>query len=133
MESKLHLKVITKEKKILDDEVDAVFLPCTTGEIGVLPGHRPLIALLGIGILHYLKNEEKHFIGILEGIVEVINDNIFVLADDIIYKEKINEEEEKSNLSEAEESLKILSGKEQEIAKKKIKKAQTSLQLLKNR
>lgn len=128
----LKLKVILKEKKLIDEEVEEVYLPCVTGEIGVLPGHRPLIALLDVGLLHYLKEGKKFFIGISEGLAEVLNDNINVFADEIIFKERIKEEEEREALLKAEESLKYLSGEELEEAKKRIKKAKISLHLLKS-
>lgn len=131
MEGKLNLKVLTKKSIILDEEVEAVFIPAYTGELGILPGHRPLIALLGIGILRYLKEGNEHFIGIYEGILEVLQDNVKVLVNEIIEREKLKEEEELKKIAEAEESLKILSGRELEEAKKKIKRAQTSLKLLK--
>jgi len=127
----LKLKVITKERKIIDEEVEEVYLPAETGEIGVLLGHRPLIALLGIGILKYIKEGKKYFLGISEGIAEVLNDNVNIFADEIIFKEKIDQEKEKAALFEAEESLKYLSGEELEKAKKRIKRAKTSLDLLK--
>jgi F-type H+-transporting ATPase subunit epsilon len=127
----LKLKVITKERKIIDEEVEEVYLPAETGEIGILLGHRPLIALLGIGILKYIKEGKKYFLGISEGIAEVLNDNVNIFADEIIFKEKIDQEKEKAALFEAEESLKYLSGEELEKAKKRIKRAKTSLDLLK--
>lgn len=131
MEEKINLKVFTKRNKILDEEVEAVFIPGYTGELGILPGHRPLIALLGIGILTYLKEGKEYFIGIDGGIVEVIQRDVKVLVDEIIERDKIVEEEELKKLSEAEESLKTLSGEELEEAKKKIKRARVSLKLLK--
>lgn len=132
MEERLTLKIATKEKKIIDEKADAVFLHTITGEIGVLPGHIPLIAILDIGILNYLKDGKKYFVGILEGIAEVLNDNVNILADDLIFEENINKEEEKEELKKAEETLKYASFEEQEMAKKKIKKALASLFLIKN-
>lgn len=132
MENGLNLRIFTKNKKILDETVEAVFIPALTGEIGVLPGHRPLVASLGIGILRYLKDGKEYFLGVDEGLVEVLDNNITILLDRIIEKEKVKEEEELAKISEAEESLKYLSGIEQEEAKKKIKRAETSLKLLKH-
>lgn len=132
MEGRLSLKVVTKEKKIIDEYSDAVFLPGTTGEIGVLPGHTPLIAILDIGILSYIKDGKKYFVGILEGIAEVLNDSVNVLADEIIFEENINEEEEKEELKKAEEILKYASFEEQEFARKSIKRALASFFLIKN-
>lgn len=132
MEGRLSLKVVTKEKKIIDEETDAIFLPATTGEIGVLPGHRPLVALLDIGILSYLKDGKKYFVGILEGIAEVLNDNVNILADELILEENIIEKEEKEELEKAEETLKYASFEKQEMIKKRIKKALASLFLIKS-
>lgn len=133
MEEKLSLKIVTKEKKIIDEKVDAVFIPAQTGEIGILPGHRALIALLGIGILRFLKGEQNYFFGISEGIAEILNDNVNVLVDEVILEEEINEEEEREKILKAEELLKTVSGEEQEKVQKEIKKAIASLFLLKNK
>lgn len=132
MEGRLFLKIVTKEKKIIDEEADAVFLPAITGEIGVLPMHMPLIAILDIGILSYLKDGKKYFVGIVEGIAEVLNNSVNVLADELIFEENIIEEEEREEHKKAEETLKYASFEEQEFARKRIKRALASLFLIKN-
>ena len=47
--TKINLTVVTRERKIIDIEVDEVVLPASDGEIGVLPGHTPLLTTLKIG------------------------------------------------------------------------------------
>ena len=47
--TKITLTVVTRERKIIDTEVDEVVLPASDGEIGVLPGHTPLLTTLKIG------------------------------------------------------------------------------------
>ncbi len=47
----LHLKVVTPRRLLAETEVEAVFLPTLEGQIGVLPGHRPLFVGIGKGKL----------------------------------------------------------------------------------
>jgi F-type H+-transporting ATPase subunit epsilon len=49
----LHLRVITPGRLLVDAEVDEVALPGLEGELGILPGHRPLFTALGKGRLLY--------------------------------------------------------------------------------
>jgi len=51
--TKISLTIVTRERKIIDAQVDEVILPATDGEIGILPGHTPLLAMLGIGQIRY--------------------------------------------------------------------------------
>ena len=51
--TKLTLSVITRNRKMIETEADEVILPAWDGEIGVLPGHTPLLATLKIGQLRY--------------------------------------------------------------------------------
>ncbi len=129
MENKLNLRILTRQRTFVEEKVDEVYIPAKTGEIGILPGHRPLLALLGIGILHFSKGEEKEKIGICGGIAEVINDEVKILVEEILNIEEKSEEEILKEIQKAEEILKISSGKEQERAKNQIKKCQTILKL----
>ena len=47
--TKLNLMIVTRERKIVETQVDEVILPGYDGELGILPGHTPLLALLKIG------------------------------------------------------------------------------------
>ena len=49
----LHLKVVTPRRLLVETDVEAVFLPTLEGQIGVLPGHRPLFVGIGRGKLIY--------------------------------------------------------------------------------
>src|ERR1044071_2471905 len=51
--TKINLTIVTRERKIVDVQVDEVILPGYDGELGILPGHTPLLALLKIGELRY--------------------------------------------------------------------------------
>ena len=49
----LTLKVVTPGRLLVEAEVPAVSLPGLDGELGILPGHRPMVAALGSGELTY--------------------------------------------------------------------------------
>ena len=79
--SKLTLVIVTRERKILEQEVDEVELPASDGEIGILPGHTPLLALLKIGQMRYRTGNTVERLVISWGFAEVLPDRVIVLAE----------------------------------------------------
>ena len=55
-------------------------IPGSEGYFGVLPGHTPLLALLGAGELWYRQGQEKHYLSIAYGFAEVQPDRVVILA-----------------------------------------------------
>ncbi len=79
--SVLNLKIITPEKLILDEEVSQVTLPTVTGEITVLPGHVPLVTLLGKGDIVGIKDDEAIPLAIVGGFVRITGTEVAIMAD----------------------------------------------------
>ena len=79
--TKLTLEIVTPDRSLLREEVDEVVVPGSEGELGVLPGHTPLLSSLKIGELWYRQGSEKHYLAIAFGFVEVLPDRVTVLAD----------------------------------------------------
>ena len=79
--TKINLMIVTRERKIIDTQVDEVILPASDGEIGVLPGHTPLLASLAIGQLRYRSGTTVHRLVISWGFAEVLPDRVIVLAE----------------------------------------------------
>jgi F-type H+-transporting ATPase subunit epsilon len=78
--TKLTLEIVTPDRALLRDEVDEVVVPGSEGEFGVLPGHTPLLSTLKVGELWYRQGQEKHYLAIAFGFVEVLPDRVTVLA-----------------------------------------------------
>jgi len=76
----LTLEIVTPDRALLREEVDEVVVPGSEGEFGVLPGHTPLLSMLKIGELWYRQGQEKHFLAVAFGFVEVLPDRVTVLA-----------------------------------------------------
>ena len=79
--TKLTLEIVTPDRALIREEVDEVVVPGTEGELGVLPGHTPLLTSLKVGELWYRQGQEKHYLAIAFGFVEVLPDRVTVLAD----------------------------------------------------
>jgi F-type H+-transporting ATPase subunit epsilon len=79
--TKLTLEIVTPDRSIARDEVDEVQVPGAEGYLGILPGHTPLLATLGVGELWYRRGQEKRFFTIAGGFVEVLPDRVTILAD----------------------------------------------------
>jgi F-type H+-transporting ATPase subunit epsilon len=77
---KIHLEIVTPERQLFSGEVDYVTVPSTTGYLGILPGHAPLLAELGIGEISYRIGDRTDFLFCSWGFVEVLPDRVVLLA-----------------------------------------------------
>lgn len=77
---KIHLEIVTPEKQLFSGDVDSVTVPSTTGYLGILPGHAPLLAQLGIGEISYVIGDRTDFLFCSWGFVEVLPDRVVILA-----------------------------------------------------
>jgi F-type H+-transporting ATPase subunit epsilon len=66
---------------VVAETVDEVVVPGSEGYFGVLPGHAPLLATLGIGELTYRIGRDERHVAVAGGFAEVRNDKVIVLAD----------------------------------------------------
>ena len=81
MAERLTLELATPSRLVVGAEVDDVVIPGSQGYFGVLPGHAPLLATLGIGELTYHVGREEFHVALACGFAEVRNDKVIVLAD----------------------------------------------------
>jgi F-type H+-transporting ATPase subunit epsilon len=79
--TKLTLEIVTPDRSLVREDADEVQVPGAEGYRGILPGHTPLLATLGVGELWYRNGQEKHYFAISGGFVEVLPDRVTVLAD----------------------------------------------------
>jgi F-type H+-transporting ATPase subunit epsilon len=77
---KIHLEIVTPEKHLFGGDVDSVTVPAKTGYLGILPGHAPLLAELGIGEIEYSINGQVEYLFCSWGFVEVLPDRVILLA-----------------------------------------------------
>lgn len=77
---KIHLEIVTPEKQLFAGAVDSVTVPSTTGYLGILPGHAPLLAEIGIGEVSYKIGGQTEFLFCSWGFMEVLPDRVVLLA-----------------------------------------------------
>ena len=78
--STLSLELVTPDQSVVHEKVEEVELPGSEGYFGVLPGHTPLLALLGVGEMWYRVGAERFYLSLAGGFVEVLPDRVIVLA-----------------------------------------------------
>ena len=76
----LQLQIVSADRLLVNEQVDEVEIPGSEGYLGVLPGHTPLLATLQVGELWYRQGQEKHYLSIAFGFVEVQPDRVTILA-----------------------------------------------------
>lgn len=80
----MQLNIVTPTKKLLTDAaVDEVIVPAFRGELGILPGHAPLISTLDTGLMKYkLAGESEYKMVVISwGYIEVGPDTINILSE----------------------------------------------------
>jgi F-type H+-transporting ATPase subunit epsilon len=76
----IHLEIVTPERQLFSGSVDEVTVPSSQGYLGILPGHAPLLAELGIGEISYKRGERTEYFFCSWGFVEVLPERVVVLA-----------------------------------------------------
>lgn len=77
----LMLEVVTPERLVFREEVEAIIVPAAEGYLGILPNHTPLITSLSVGVMRYRKNGEIKKVAVSGGFMEVAANRVTVLAD----------------------------------------------------
>ncbi|MCA9970680.1 MAG: F0F1 ATP synthase subunit epsilon [Anaerolineales bacterium] len=84
--------IVTQERTVFSDMVDAVNLPGSEGRLGILPNHTPLLTTLGFGEVVVRRRNEEEFFAIGGGLAEIQPDKVIVLADSAEAVEEIDME-----------------------------------------
>jgi F-type H+-transporting ATPase subunit epsilon len=102
----LTLEIVTPEARVYADTIDTVVIPTTTGEIGILSGHIPLLTQIEHGELRVTKNGVTTLLAVSGGFAQVEGDRVSVLAEHAITEENIVEHAVEAALKRAEDELK---------------------------
>ncbi len=76
----VHLEIVTPDKQLFSGLVDSVTLPSSRGYLGILPGHAPLLAVLGIGDISYVAGDRTEYFSCCSGFAEILPERVIVLA-----------------------------------------------------
>ncbi len=103
--TKIRLDIVTPVRLLLSEEVDEVTIPGSEGYLGILPGHLPLLTLLGTGVLSYRKGNQKIVFACSGGFAEVLPDRVIITASTIERPEEIDVARARASKESAERKL----------------------------
>jgi F-type H+-transporting ATPase subunit epsilon len=121
MAEQLQLDVVTPARRVLTEPVDMVTIPALGGEVGILPGHTPLISQLQTGVLSYSKGGQTFQLHVSGGFVEVNDDSVSVLAEIAELPEEIDAARARLAHDQVEKTLNSWSGTEEDLEEAKVK------------
>jgi len=102
----LTLEIVTPEDRVYSDVIDTVVIPTVEGEIGILPGHIPLLTQVADGELRVTKGRETKGLVIGGGFAQIDGDHVKILAEFAIHEAQIDEAAVERALQRAEDALK---------------------------
>jgi F-type H+-transporting ATPase subunit epsilon len=101
----LALEIVTPDARVYSDTIDSVVIPTVEGEVGILPGHIPLLTQVEHGELRVTKGSQTLLLAVSGGFAEIEDDRVHVLAEHAIREEKIDEKAVEAALKRAEAEL----------------------------
>ncbi|MBD2312781.1 F0F1 ATP synthase subunit epsilon [Desertifilum sp. FACHB-1129] len=128
----LTVRVIAPDKTVWDSQAEEVILPSTTGQLGILSGHAPLLTALDTGVMQVRPGKEWQAVALMGGFAEIENDEVTILVNGAERGDKIDKEQARAAFSEAETRLNkaTASGNRQELiqATQALKRARARFQ-----
>ncbi len=101
----MHLKIITQERVVFDEDVDEVYTKTTDGEMGILKNHVPVMAALDIGVTKAVKNNDAKYFTTMGGVFQFKDDEALILTSTAESGDEIDVTRAKDALKRAKERL----------------------------
>ncbi|MFP4134832.1 MAG: ATP synthase F1 subunit epsilon [Halothece sp.] len=128
----LNVRVITPDNTVWDATAEEIILPSTTGQLGILSGHAPLLSALDVGVMRLRSQKDWLSLSLAGGFAEVEEDEVTILVNSAERGDNIDPEEAQKAYDEAKQRLETAQSGEnrQEIiqATQALKKARSRLQ-----
>lgn len=113
----LRLQILTPDRMEKDAEVEFVALPAWEGEMGVLPGHAPLLALLGFGELRFRRQGRWEYFAVAGGVVRILPGEVLVFAESATTAQEIDAERARQEAARAQALLREPAVREEDWAR----------------
>ena len=132
MADRLRLELATPTGLVVSEMADEVVLPSVDGYLGVLPGHAPLVTLVGVGEVTYRAGRQERYLAVSGGFAEVGPDRVTILAETTERPEEIDVTRARSARERADRRLGSRGGDEETDfprAQAALARARTRLQV----
>lgn len=119
---KILFEIVTPEKIVFKDEIDALSVPTIDGQITIMSDHIPIITMLKSGEITIKKGNDTTYLALSNGFLEVSDNHIKIIADNAEHAEEID-------IKIAEEArIRAQKAKETANTRKEIALAEAALQ-----
>ena len=120
----IQLEIVTPEGKVYDETIDSVVVPTTTGEVGIMPGHIPLLTEVQAGQITVVTAGSSEQLAVSKGFAQVVGDKVSILAEQAITAANIDLSAVEAAEKRAEEALKNVT----EMSEEEINMLETTIQ-----
>jgi len=127
MNETLRLEVVTPRRVMVEAEVATVEMPGTLGELGVLPGHTPLLTSLATGELRYRTATGVERMVVQGGFAEVMPDRVTVLADLAEWPKDVDVDAARRERDEIQSAIKTASAEQIDELTSRLRLAETRI------
>jgi F-type H+-transporting ATPase subunit epsilon len=128
----LTVRVIAPDKTVWDASAEEIILPSTTGQLGILSGHAPMLTALDIGVMRVRQGKDWVPIALMGGFAEVENNDVTILVNGAERSDAINVEQARTEYNQAQERYNQAQGgdnrQEQIQATQALKRARARFQ-----
>nr|YP_010198996.1 ATP synthase CF1 subunit epsilon [Hydropuntia urvillei]UAD88445.1 ATP synthase CF1 subunit epsilon [Hydropuntia urvillei] len=125
----LNIQIIAPDKTVWNANAEEIILPSSTGQVGILKGHIPLLTAIDIGVMRVRIEKEWLPIILLGGFAEVKNDKITILVNGAEQISEIDIEAAKEHLDKATKALTEAQNNKDKIeATQNLRKARARIQ-----
>jgi F-type H+-transporting ATPase subunit epsilon len=131
MADRLRFELATPTRLVVGASADEVVVPGVEGSFGVLPGHAPLLSLVGIGEVMYRTGREEHYLAVSGGFAEVGPDHVTILAETAERPDEIDVARARAARDRAEQRVRSPAGEALDVdrARAAADRAQARLQV----
>ena len=77
----IRCEIVSQDRLVFEGDADIVTVPGTLGEMGILPGHAPLLSTLELGVIRVKSGEQEEVFTVTGGFIEVQPDIVTIMAD----------------------------------------------------
>jgi F-type H+-transporting ATPase subunit epsilon len=77
----IRCEIVSQDRTVFQGDADIIILPGAAGEMGILPHHAPVLAILKYGVIKLRHNGKEELFTVAGGVAEVQPDIVTILAD----------------------------------------------------
>ena len=102
----IRCEIVSQDRMVFEGDADIVNVPGSLGEMGIMPGHAPLLSTLELGVIRVMNGDREDVFTVTGGFIEVQPDIVTIMADAAENVEDIDVQRAEQAMERAEQLLK---------------------------